>query len=192
LEDRELLAAIGEVVVNAAALDYAVAVLVATIEGHRDQSCEDYAVAIVKAGGGAMRALMMMTCAQLRGQGTSAERMARILTTSADKAITPKAVRDALKQWDHEHAGATPATRHDLIYLWRDAKAVLDDRHVIAHSLAVEDADADGQACLVIFHPGSGKETTLTTPAVLSHAHDIRIAYSRFHKAIAAQTSGSA
>jgi hypothetical protein len=145
LEDRDLLAAIGEVVIDAAALEYAIAGLVAVADGLRDQACEDRAVAIVKDTGRAMKELRKLARAQ---------------------------------------------PERNLMRLWRDAKSVLDDRHVIAHSLAMENAAGDdGQAGLVIFHPRSRRETTLTTSAILSHAHDIRITYRRFAEAIAAETA---
>jgi hypothetical protein len=187
MEDRELLAAIGQVVVNAAALEYAIAVLVATIEGHRDQECEDHALTIVKNAGGAMRALMAPTCAQVRGRGMSPQQIARMLSTTQETAISEKDVRESLKRWDREHASAGPLTERNLIPLWRDAKAVLDDRHVIAHSIAMEQVEAG----LVILDARRGRETTLTTPAVLSHVQDIRIAYRRFHNAIAAEISSA-
>ncbi len=181
MEDQELLAAIGKVVVDAASLEYAVAILVAAIEGHRDQACEDRAVTIVKKSGAAMRWLKAMTCAQLRGRGESPQKIALMLTTSETD------VREALKRWDREHPGISPATKCDLIYRWHDVKAVMDDRHVIAHSLAMESVEADGLAGLVIFHPSTGKETQLTTSAVLGHVQDIRITYRRLHDAIVAQ-----
>jgi hypothetical protein len=65
---------------------------------------------------------------------------------------------------------------------------VLADRHVIAHSIALEGDEADGQPGLVIFRPRSGKEARLTTASVLSHVQDIAIISRRFHKAIAAET----
>jgi hypothetical protein len=79
MEDRELLAAIGRVVVDAAVLESFVAVLVAVIDGHRDQDCEDHAVATVKMTGKAMSGLRMRACAQLRGQGLSLSQIARML-----------------------------------------------------------------------------------------------------------------
>jgi hypothetical protein len=202
LEDRELLAAIGEVVVTAAALEYAVAVLVALTEGHQDQACEDCALSIVKgAQGGAMRELRKRACAQLRGQDMPLPQIARRLRIAhafstgergnmlsiperIDK--SEKAVRDDLAHWDRERPGIVPQARCNLMALWQDATAVLDDRHVIAHSVALEEV---GEAGLVILHPRTGVETRLTTPAVLSHAHDIRITYRRFDKAIAAESS---
>jgi hypothetical protein len=192
--------------VDAAALEYAIAILVAVTEGHRDQACEDHAVAIVKRPGRAMGELRMRACAQLRGQGVALPQIARRLRIAQAFSIgengmlpiaertgkSEKAVRDDLARWDGERPGVVPQARCDLMALWQDAIAVLDDRHVIAHSVALEDAEVDGQAGLVIFHPRTRVETRLTTPAVLSHAHDIRIAYGRFHQAIAAETSDGA
>jgi hypothetical protein len=187
VEDRDLMAAIGQVVVTAAALEYAIAILAAIIEGGRDQECEEHALALAKKSGGAMRALMVLTCAQLRGRACPRSGSPRC-SAPIDHVISEQAVREGLKRWDRESAGTVPLTLSNLIYLWHDVKAVLDDRHVIAHSLALEDVEADGQAGLVIFHLGSGRETTLTTPALLNHLQDIRIAYWRFHAAIAVET----
>jgi hypothetical protein len=50
LDDTELSAAIGRMVVEAATLEHSAAVLVAATEGLRDEACEDRALAIVKGG----------------------------------------------------------------------------------------------------------------------------------------------
>ncbi len=55
VDDTELMAAIGRMVVNAAVLDYSIAELVAVTEGLRDEACQDRATAIVKKTGKAMR-----------------------------------------------------------------------------------------------------------------------------------------
>jgi hypothetical protein len=102
-----------------------------------------------------------------------------------------KAVRDDLAHWDRKRPAVIPQARCDLMALWQDATAVLDDRHIIAHSIAMEAVEVDGLAGLVIFHPRSGRETTLTTPALLSHAQDIRIAYRRFGEAIALEIAAT-
>lgn len=65
MEDQELLAAVGQVVVDAARLEYFVAVLLAVTDGHRDQDCEDHAVAMVKVTGEAMRELRRRACARI-------------------------------------------------------------------------------------------------------------------------------
>jgi hypothetical protein len=188
--DRELLAAIGQVVVDAAALEYFVAVLLAVADGQREHDCEDHAVATVKIPGEAMRELRKRACAQLRGQGLTLRQIAGMLpdpcTTREDR---EKTARKDLADWDREHPGVVPLTRCDLGHLWRDAKAVLDDRHVIAHSIALEADEAGDQPGLVMLHPRSGKETRLTTAELLSHVQDIRIVSRRFHKAIAEETS---
>jgi hypothetical protein len=57
MEDKELMAAVGQVVVDSATLEYFAAVLVAMTEGHRDQDCENRALALVKNPGEAMGAL---------------------------------------------------------------------------------------------------------------------------------------
>ena len=54
MDDTELLAAIGRIVVQAALLDYSVATLVATCEGLRGEACEARAAAIVRTAGKAM------------------------------------------------------------------------------------------------------------------------------------------
>jgi len=45
---QELMAAIGRMVVDAAALEYSVAVLVALTEGHQDQAAEDRALQLAR------------------------------------------------------------------------------------------------------------------------------------------------
>ena len=204
MEDKELLAAIGRVVVTSAVLEYSVAVLVAMTDGHRDQDCEDHALAMVRSTGRAMVELRKRACAQLRGQGMPLPQIARRLTiarkvsidetgrvlTVAEKAEkAEKVARGDLAQWDSEHAGVIPQPRCALMSLWQDATAVLDDRHVIAHSIALEDIEVQGQGGLVILEPRSGRENQITTSQVLSHVQDIRIAHRRFYEAIAAESS---
>ena len=89
MEDRELLAAIGEVVVNSAALEYAVAVLVAMTEGLRDQDCEDHALATVRKTGSVERA-KMRAAAQLREEGLSLRQIARMLPSPENPADDPE------------------------------------------------------------------------------------------------------
>jgi hypothetical protein len=55
MDDTELLADVGRIVVNAAMLEYATAELVAITEGLRDAACRERAVEIVKVSGKAMR-----------------------------------------------------------------------------------------------------------------------------------------
>jgi hypothetical protein len=182
VDDKELLAAIGQVVVDSAALEFAVAILVAVTEGLRDQDCEDHAVTTVKTPGGAMRELRMRAAAQLRGKDLPVRQIARMLPMPKDD---ERPVRQVLARWDRLRPGFTPVVQCDLGFLWRDAKAVLDDRHILAHSIALDDAEAG----LVIFNPRTGMEARLTTPAVSDHAHDIRIVYRRIYEAIAAETA---
>lgn len=186
-EDKDLMAAIGEVVVYAAVLEYAVAVLVALIEGNRDQACEDRAIEMVKHPGGAVRGLRKLTCVQLREQGLSPEQITRQLRRG--QKVHLKDVRRDLDDWDSIWSDASPVMKHRLLLHWSDVTAVLSDRHVLAHSLALDDVTADGQPGLVIFHPGSGQETQITTPQVLSHAQDIRIAWRRVSAAIDAEAA---
>lgn len=100
ITERDLLAAIGEVVVNAALFEYAVAILVATMEGCRAQECEHRAVGIVRPARLTMREF-------------------------------------------HRLVGEHP-DRKDIQLALYDARSVLDDWHVIAHSLAMEDTEAGG------------------------------------------------
>src|SRR5258708_23720548 len=53
----------------------------------------------------------------------------------------------------------------------------------------LEDIEVQGQGGLVIWEPRSGRETQITTSQVLSHLQDIRIAWRRFHDAVAAESS---
>lgn len=57
INDQELLAKLGKVVVNSTVLEYTIAVLVALTEGKRGDACDDRAVEIVKQTGGARREL---------------------------------------------------------------------------------------------------------------------------------------
>ena len=138
MEDQELLAAIGQVMVDAAVLEYFVAVLVAVIEGQG----EEHAQRLAARPGEAMRQL-------------------------------GKLVRER-------------PDRSDLKLAWHDAQAVLNDRHVLAHSVALEHVEVNGQLAQVIWHPRSGRETQITVAQVLGHVQDIRIATRRLQKVIAA------
>jgi hypothetical protein len=141
MED-ELLAAIGQVVVDAAVLEYFIAVLVAVIE-----DLDDYQVRELAAHpGGARRELK------------------KLVTARPD--------------------------RPDLRRLYQDAKAVIEDRHVIVHSIALADAEDRGESGLGIWNPRSDTETRITAPQVLDHAHDIRIVARRTKALIAAEISG--
>ena len=80
MEDKELMAAIGQVVVTSPVLEYSVAVLVAMTDGHRDQDCEDHAHAMVRNTGRAMGELRKRACVQQRGQGMPLRQIARRLT----------------------------------------------------------------------------------------------------------------
>jgi hypothetical protein len=145
--DKDLMAAIGEVVVMSAVLDYSVAVLVAISDGYRYQECEDHALAMVKRAGRPMRELRMRACAQLHGQGVPLQQIARRIRIAqefsfdangrrlayAEKVVqSEKSVREDLARWDRDRPGAVPQARCDLMARWQDAIAVLDDRNVIA------------------------------------------------------------
>jgi hypothetical protein len=140
LVDRELLAAIGEVVVDAAALEYLIAVLVAAIEGRDDERARKLAA-------------------------------------------KPRAARNAL-----EGLVTARPDRLDLRRLYRDAVAVLEDRHVIVHSVAMADLGGE-EPGLGIWNPRHDAETRITAPEVRDHAHDIRIVARQARALIAAETS---
>ena len=69
--------------------------------------------------------------------------------------------------------------RRDLKLACHDAQAVLADRHVLAHSIALEQVEFRGQSARVIWHPRSGRETQITAAQILGHTQDIRIAARR-------------
>ena len=127
VEDRELLAAIGEVVIDASALEYLIAVLVAATEGQPEEH-------------------------------------ARKLAAS------PGAARTALGKL----SAARPA-RMDLELLYRDAVAVIKDRHRLVHSVAMRDIQDSGEPGLGMWNPDTNAEARITAPQVLDHARDIRI-----------------
>src|SRR5271169_3853037 len=116
MENQELLAAIGQVVVNAAVLEYQVAVLVAVIEGRDEERARELA------------------------------------------GITGKAMR-ALE----ELAAVQQAPAH-LRGLYRDARAVLRDRHVLVHSIAMVDMETDGAPGYSIWNPRRDAEVPVTAP----------------------------
>src|SRR5260370_1285130 len=80
MEDKELMAAIGQVVVTSPVLEYSVAVLVAMTDGHRDQDCEDHAHAMVRNTGRAMGELRKRAGVRQGGQGMPLAEIARRLT----------------------------------------------------------------------------------------------------------------
>jgi hypothetical protein len=140
VEDQELFAAIGQVVVNAAVLEYFVAVLVAVIEGQGEEHAQ-------------------MLAAR---PGEAMGKLGKLVRERPD--------------------------RSDLKLAWHDTQAVLNDRHVIAHSVALEHVEVNGQLARVIWHPRSGREAQITAAQVLGHVQDIRIATRRVQKVIAAET----
>lgn len=130
---RELLAAIGKVVVEAAKLEYALARLVAARWGWSDQQ----AVSMIAKPG------------QVR----------KAVATLAD--VEP--------------------TWYSFGHLRSDALAVLDDRHVVVHSLAVSIADGEqAESRIEWWHASSG--TAAAQPSVADveeHAFDISRCFSR-------------
>ena len=137
MDDTELLAAIGRIVVNAALLEYSVAELVAVIEGLRGEACQERAVWIASKAGRAM-----------------------ILFERAS-----------------EH-------RPDLVALMQDTRVLLQVRHFVAHSVAQEDAVAEGLPALFVLQPRHG-ETMITTELARSNARMIRRGVARIQKAVA-------
>jgi hypothetical protein len=84
---------------------------------------------------------------------------------------------------------AGPPERRDLKWLLRDAEAVLEGRNVVVHALPLEDVTAGAEGGLLGWHPRTGEEIWLTTPAVLGHVEDFGIAWRRLDEAIAAATA---
>jgi hypothetical protein len=122
MDDTELLAAIGRIVVNAATLEYAVAELVAVAEGLRGEDArQERAVAIVRVTGQAMRLLR------------------RLAERRQDR---------------------------DLSWLLGQVEFMLGARHFVPHSVAQEDAVAEGRPALFILQPRHGE--TMITAALAS------------------------
>jgi len=144
-EDQELMAAVGRMVVGAAAVEYSVAVLAAVTEGHRDQAAGDRALQLVHMDGAPVRELRKLA--------------------------------------------AGPPERRDLTWLCRNAEAVLEGRDVVVHAIAPEHITAGAEGGLLGWHPRTGEEIWLTTPAVLGHVEDFGIAWRRLDEAIAAATA---
>ena len=142
---QDLMAAIGRLVLGAATLEYAVAVLVALTEGHRDRAAEDRALQLIQQAGAPMRELRKLA--------------------------------------------AGPPERRDLKGLLQDAEAVLEDRDFAVHAIPLEDITAGEQGGLIGWHPRTGQEIRLTTPAVLGHVQDLGTAWRRSAEAIAAASS---
>ena len=75
---------------------------------------------------------------------------------------------------------------NDLKLVRHDAQAVLSDRHVIAHSVALEASWLRSSGI-----PRRGRETQITATQVLGHVQDIRIATRRVQEVIAAEAGVS-
>jgi hypothetical protein len=143
VDDTELMAAIGRMVVNAGVLEYFVAELVAVIEGLRDEEARhDRAVEILRVTGKAMRLF---------------ERVAK--------------------------------QRPDLEWLMRDTKAMLGARHFVAHSVAQQDAIAEGRPALFVVQPRHG-ETMITTEQARDNARLIWEGIGRIQRAIDKEIAG--
>jgi hypothetical protein len=84
---------------------------------------------------------------------------------------------------------AGPPERRDLKWLCQNAEAVLEGRNVVVHAIPLEDITAGEQGGLVGWHPRTGQEIWLTTPAVLGHVEDFGTAWRRLDEAIAAAAS---
>lgn len=138
--DDETLAAIGEVVVDAAVLEYWIAVLVAAVEGK---------------------------------DGNRARELA----------MSPGATLRALEKL----AGKRPS----LASLHRDAKSVLYDRNVLAHSVNLIVDDPDLEPGYSVWNPRHDAEARIVTQRILEHVQDIRIAVGRARALFIAEISGS-
>jgi hypothetical protein len=138
--DHDTLAAIGEVVVDAAVLEYWIAVLVAAIEGKDDERARQL---VSEAGG------------------------------------TLKVLKKLVKE------------RPDLNSFYRDAKAVLGDRHVLAHSVNLIVDDPDLEPGYSIWNPRHDTEARIRTQEILEHAHDIRITARRARDLFISEISDS-
>jgi len=84
---------------------------------------------------------------------------------------------------------AGPPERRDLTWLCRNAEAVLEGRDVVVHAIPFEDSTAGAAGGLLGWHPRTGEEIWLTTPAVLGHVEDFGSAWRRLDEAIAAATA---
>ncbi len=95
---------------------------------------------------------------------------ARGLTQGSVTVEDPGAARNALEKL----SAARPA-RVDLDLLSRDASALVTDRHVLMHSVAMRDIEDSGGPGAGIWSPLKNAETRITAPQVLDHARSIRI-----------------
>ena len=69
---------------------------------------------------------------------------------------------------------AAPGRFHDeLRRLQRDARAVLDDRHVLVHSVAMLDRGDDGEVFWSFWHPKSDTEARIDPHQIRDHARDL-------------------
>ena len=145
MDNTELLAAIGRIVVNGATLEYAVAELVAVSEGLRDDEArQERAVAIVRVPGQAMRLFR------------------RLAELHQDR---------------------------DLSWLLGQVELMLGARHFVAHSVAQEDAVAEGHPALFILQPRHG-ETMITTVLARKNAEMIGQGIGWVRERIVAELAG--
>lgn len=86
---------------------------------------------------------------------------------------TGQAMRD-LRQL----AGEQP-DRKDIQLALHHTRSVLEGRHMIAHSLALEDIETGGHAAIVMYNPRTGAEAEITAAQLCGQLRDLRIAYER-------------
>lgn len=144
MDDTELMASIGRMVVNAALLEFAVAELVAITEGCRDEARLERATAI---------------------------------------AVKPGEARRLFKRL----AKQCP----EFAWFVEDAQGLLNARHFAAHSIAQQDAIAEGGPALFVLSPKSGGETMITAEMAMSNARMILEGHERIRGVIAAVNSGA-
>lgn len=91
-----------------------------------------------------------------------------------DRAIELVSKPGAAMRQLERHAENDPELRR----LHRDAKAVLDDRHILTHSLSMV-GELDGQEAFYIWNPRQDTEAQITLEQLNEHARDIRTAVRR-------------
>jgi hypothetical protein len=97
-----------------------------------------------------------------------------------------KKLGEAMRQF-RQLAGKRP----DLRWLMNDTAGLLGGRRFVAHAIAQEDAEAEGEAALFILRPRTGEETMITTAQARNHARFVREGCERIQAAIAAEDGDS-
>jgi len=106
---------------------------------------------------------------------------------AADRAIQLVRKDGAAVREPRKLADGPPERRH-LTWLCQN-EAVVEGQNVVVHAIPLEDITAGEEGGLIGWHPRSGQEIWLTTPAVLGHVEDFGTAWSRLDEAIAAAAS---